>query len=81
MSLMAIFLLSKKNSQFSRQLGNINEQPLFTYIINMGNHSQKPIYSNMIGDIKMNFIYYERLFVYVIVPFRSMFAFIILNKY
>ena len=78
---MAIFLLSKKNSQFSRQLGNINEQPLFTYIINMGNHSQKPFYSNMIGDIKMNFIYYERRFVYVIVLFRSMFAFIISNKY
>ena len=33
----------------------------------MRNHSQKPVYANMIGDIKMKFIYsfcYERLFVY-----------------
>ena len=57
MSLMAIFFIKQKNSQFSRQLGNINEQPLFTYIINMGNHLQNPVYLNGIGDI-LNELYF-----------------------
>ena len=54
---MAIFFIKQKNSQFSRQLGNINEQPLFTYIINMGNHLQNPVYLNGIGDI-LNELYF-----------------------